>query len=65
MVHPTLPHLSPEQRERLEQLADAARLRAALYPSPKPPPVRRRSRSRQYPGGRPNPWRSVRGRRWG
>lgn len=63
MVHPTLPPLSPEQRERLEQLADAARLRAALYPSPKPPPVRRRSR--QFPGGRPNPWRSVRGRRWG
>ncbi|MDX3371014.1 hypothetical protein PV387_34285 [Streptomyces sp. ME02-6987-2C] len=65
MVHPTLPHLSSEQRERLEQLADAARLRTLLYPSPKPPPVRRRSRSRQYPGGRPNPWRSVRGRRWG
>ncbi|MFJ4568990.1 hypothetical protein ACIP4U_36130 [Streptomyces caelestis] len=63
MVHPTPPHLSPEQRERLEQLADAARLRAALYPSPKPQPVRRRSR--QFPGGRPNPWRSVRGRRWG
>lgn len=54
MVHQTPPHLSPEQRERLEQLADAARLRAALYPSPKPPPVRRRSRSRQFPGGRPN-----------
>ncbi|MCF2131068.1 hypothetical protein L1I79_32285 [Strepomyces sp. STD 3.1] len=65
MVHPTLPHLSPEQCERLEQLADASRLRAALYPSPKPPSVRRRSRSRQYPGGRPSPWRSVRGRRWG
>ncbi|MFJ4950769.1 hypothetical protein [Streptomyces sp. NPDC088760] len=63
MVHPTPPHLSPEQRERLEQLADAAGLRTALYPSPKPPPVRRRSR--QFPGGRPNPWRSVRGRRWG
>lgn len=65
MVHPTLPHLSPEQRERLERLVEAVRLRAALYPSPKPPPVRRRSRSRQYPGGRPNPWRSMRGRRWG
>ncbi|AEY94281.1 hypothetical protein SHJG_p1150 (plasmid) [Streptomyces hygroscopicus subsp. jinggangensis 5008] len=65
MIYPALPHLSPEQRERLEQLADAARLRAALYPSPKPPPVRCRSRSRQYPGGRPNPWRSLRGRRWG
>lgn len=65
MVHPTPPHLSQEQRERLEQLADVSRLRAALYPSPKPQPVRRRSRSRQYPGGWPNPWRSVRGRRWG
>ncbi|GAA2358921.1 hypothetical protein [Streptomyces cuspidosporus] len=65
MVHPTPPHLSPEQRERLEQLADASRLRAALYRSSKPPPVRRRSRSWQYPGGRPNLWRSVRGRRCG
>ncbi|MER8225401.1 hypothetical protein ABTZ58_33580 [Streptomyces sp. NPDC094143] len=61
MVHPTPPHLSPEQRERLEQLADASRLRAALYPSPKPPPVR--SRSRQYPGGRPNPWQPARHRK--
>lgn len=65
MVAPTLPHLSPQQRECLEQFADAARLRAALYPSSKSPPVRRRLRSRQYPGGRLNPWRSVRGRRWG
>ncbi|MFM9584171.1 hypothetical protein [Streptomyces caniscabiei] len=65
MVHPTPLHLSPEQRERLEQLADAARLRAALYPSPKLPPVRRRSRSRQFPGGRPNLWRTGRGRRRG
>ncbi|MFE7429093.1 hypothetical protein ACFU7B_27485, partial [Streptomyces sp. NPDC057545] len=40
MVAPTLPHLTPEQREHLEQLADAARLRAALYPSPKPTPAR-------------------------
>ncbi|XMN04575.1 hypothetical protein ACK8N7_00135 [Streptomyces griseobrunneus] len=63
MVAPTLPHLSPAQRERLEQLADAARLRTALYPVPKPPPARRRSRTRQYPGGRPNWWRSGRGRR--
>jgi hypothetical protein len=63
MVAPTPPHLSPEQRERLEQLADAARLRMALYPSPKPPPARRPSRSRQYPGGRPNPWRTERLRR--
>ncbi|GHH88850.1 hypothetical protein GCM10018793_70060 [Streptomyces sulfonofaciens] len=39
MVASTPPHLSLEQRERLEQLADAARLRVALYPSPKPPPA--------------------------
>ncbi|MFF8646538.1 hypothetical protein [Streptomyces sp. NPDC015345] len=63
MVAPTLPHLSPEQRERLEQLADAARLHIPLYRSPTPPPVRRRSR--QYPGGRPNLWRTARGRRRG
>lgn len=65
MVEPTPPHLSPEQRERLAQLADAARLRAVLFPSTKPTPARRRSRSRQYPGGRPNLWRTVRGRRRG
>ncbi|WPO76305.1 hypothetical protein [Streptomyces sp. KN37] len=65
MVAPTPPHLSPEQRERLEQFADAARRRTALYPSPKPSPMRRRSRSRQYPGGRPNPGRTARGRRRG
>ncbi|GAA3914518.1 hypothetical protein GCM10023084_77710 [Streptomyces lacrimifluminis] len=63
MVVPTLPYLSPERLEHLQQLADASRLRAALYPSPKPPPIRRRSRSRQYPGGRPNPWRTARLRR--
>ncbi|MEU7384193.1 MULTISPECIES: hypothetical protein [unclassified Streptomyces] len=62
MIAPTLPHLTPEQLERLAELADAARLRMALYPLPKPPPVRRRSRSRQYPGGWPNPWRTARGR---
>ncbi|MFI9019158.1 hypothetical protein ACIGZI_34535 [Streptomyces griseus] len=61
MVAPTLPHLSPAQRERLEQLADAVRLRTALYPAPKPAPARRRSR--QYPGGRPHLWRTGRGRR--
>ncbi|MER6103679.1 hypothetical protein ABT115_15475 [Streptomyces sp. NPDC001832] len=61
MVDPTPLYLSPEQRERLEQLADAVRLRVALYPSPKPPPVQRRSR--QYPGGRPNPWLTARLRR--
>ncbi|MFF3558314.1 hypothetical protein ACFYXL_33430 [Streptomyces tsukubensis] len=66
MVAPAPPPslLSPEQRERLEQLADAIRLRAALYQAPKP--ARRRSRgARQYPGGRPNPWRAGRGRRRG
>lgn len=63
MVEPARLSLSPEQRERLEQLADAARLRMALSPSPKPPPVRGRSRSRQYLGGRP--WRTARGRRRG
>ncbi|MFJ2900603.1 hypothetical protein ACIO87_37815 [Streptomyces sp. NPDC087218] len=56
-----LSHLSPERLKRLAELADASRLRAALYP----PPARRRSRSRQYPGGRPNPWRTARGSRRG
>lgn len=67
MVAPTPPRLSPEQCERLEQLADAARLRMALYRSPTttPPPAWGRSRSWQYPGGRPNPWRTTRGRRRG
>ncbi|MFJ4008082.1 hypothetical protein ACIPWL_32210 [Streptomyces sp. NPDC090023] len=54
--------LSPKQRERLERLADASRLRTALYPSPTPRSSVRR-RSRQYPGGRPNPWRTARLRR--
>ncbi|MER5501913.1 hypothetical protein ABT096_32570 [Streptomyces sp. NPDC002561] len=62
MVAPTLPHLSPEHLERLAELADASRLRAALPPPPKPPPARCRSRSRQYPGGWPNPWRTGRRR---
>ncbi|MCZ0983796.1 hypothetical protein O1L60_44325 [Streptomyces diastatochromogenes] len=58
MVNPvSTPHLLPEQRERLERLVDAVRLRTVLYPFPKPPPIRRRSR--QYPGGRPNPWRAA------
>ncbi|MCP9213268.1 hypothetical protein [Streptomyces cucumeris] len=61
MIEPVPLHLSPEFLERLEQLTDAVRLRAALYPAPKPPPARRRSR--QYPGGRPNPWRPTRPRR--
>ncbi|MFD4860653.1 hypothetical protein [Streptomyces atratus] len=51
MVDPIPTYISPERLERLAELADAARLRAALFPSPKPPPVRRRSR--QYPAGRP------------
>ncbi|MEN8651732.1 hypothetical protein ABCR94_14165 [Streptomyces sp. 21So2-11] len=58
---PTYLYLSPEQLEHLEELADASRLRAARFPSPKPPPVRRSSR--QHPGGRPNPWRVARLRR--
>ncbi|MEV7260735.1 MULTISPECIES: hypothetical protein [unclassified Streptomyces] len=63
MVEPVRLSLSPEQRERLEQLADAARLRMALSPSPTLPPARRRFR--QYPSGRPAPWRTARGRRRG
>ncbi|MBP5880699.1 hypothetical protein F3K37_42095 [Streptomyces sp. LBUM 1477] len=59
MVEPT-PQLSPEQLERLKELADAARQRAAQCQPPKPP---RRRRTRQYPGGRPNPWRTMRLRR--
>ncbi|WP_371095118.1 MULTISPECIES: hypothetical protein [Streptomyces] len=65
MVEPIRPSLSPEQRERLERLADASRLRMALSPSQTPPPARRPSRSRQYPGGWPNPWRTARARRRG
>lgn len=60
MVDPIPTYISPERLERLAELADAARLRAALYPSPKPPLVRRRSR--QYPGGRPK-WQAARLRR--
>ncbi|QDN64322.1 hypothetical protein [Streptomyces sp. S1D4-14] len=58
MVEPIPPELSPAQRARLKQLTNAVRLRAALYPPPK-----RRRWTRQYPGGRPNPWRSARLRR--
>lgn len=58
MVDP-IPLLSPEQLARLKELADASRLRVALYPLPKPP--RRRRRTRQYPSGKPNPpWQPVR-----
>ncbi|MEU3879605.1 hypothetical protein [Streptomyces californicus] len=52
--------LSPKHLERLEQLADASRLRTAVPPAREPRPVRRRSR--QYPGGRPT-WRASRPRR--
>lgn len=73
MTDPTPPRVTPEylqllaeslnrRIDRLEELADAARLRGALYPAPQPPSARRR-RSREYPGGRPNPWRAARLRR--
>ncbi|MFD7497718.1 hypothetical protein ACFV8T_36165 [Streptomyces sp. NPDC059832] len=65
MVDPIPTYISPERLERLAELADAARLRAALFPSPKPTPARRRSCSRQYPGGWLNSWRTARGRRQG
>ncbi|AXU16794.1 hypothetical protein [Streptomyces clavuligerus] len=65
MVDPIPTHISSERLERLAEFADAARLRAALYPLPKPPPVRRRSRPRKYPGGTPNPWRTAVGHRRG
>ncbi|MFG2351660.1 hypothetical protein [Streptomyces phaeochromogenes] len=52
MVDPMPPCLSTERVKHLQQLADASQVRAALYPSPKPLPVRRLSR--RYPGGRPN-----------
>lgn len=61
MVEPIPTYLSPERLARLEELADASRLRAALFLSPKPPPIRRRSR--QYPGGWSNTWRYVHLRR--
>ncbi|MFH8480507.1 MULTISPECIES: hypothetical protein [unclassified Streptomyces] len=65
MVAPTLPHLSPAQRERLEHFADVARLRTALHSARKLLPARRRFRTRRYPAGGPNRWRSGRGRRRG
>ncbi|WP_328980621.1 hypothetical protein [Streptomyces canus] len=58
MVDPIPPYLSPEDLKCLQRLADASRLRVALYASLEPPPVRRRLR--QYPGGRSNPWWSAR-----
>ncbi|MFI6530662.1 hypothetical protein [Streptomyces uncialis] len=75
MADPTPPRVTPEylqllaadldrRIDRLEQLADAARLRQALYAAPEPPPAARPRRfSRQYPGGRLNPWRTMRLRR--
>ncbi|MGW3029167.1 hypothetical protein [Streptomyces sp. NPDC001221] len=64
MVDPIPPHLSPERLKRLQQLTDAARLRATLYPSPKPLPLPVRRRSRKYPGGQPNPpWQPARHRK--
>ncbi|MCX5207626.1 hypothetical protein OG897_40255 [Streptomyces sp. NBC_00237] len=63
MANPAPTYISPKQLKRLEELAAASQLRAALFPSPSPktPPARRRSR--QYPGGLPNPWWSARPRR--
>ncbi|MGX1480848.1 UNVERIFIED_CONTAM: hypothetical protein RKD50_009656 [Streptomyces canus] len=55
MVYP-IPLLSPEQLERLKELADASRLRAARSQPPKPP---QRRRTRQYPSGSP-PWQPTR-----
>ncbi|RPK23584.1 hypothetical protein EES37_38155 [Streptomyces sp. ADI91-18] len=60
MVDPIPTYISPERLERLEELADASRLRAALYPAPKPSP---RRRSQQDPCGRPNRRRTARLRR--
>ncbi len=42
MVVPIPSYLLPQRLEHVQQFADASRLRAALYPSPEPPPVRRR-----------------------
>ncbi|WP_405681131.1 hypothetical protein OG239_00550 [Streptomyces sp. NBC_00868] len=65
MVNPIPTCISPERLGRLAELADAARLRAALYPAPEPLPVQRRARSRQHPSCRPNTWRTARSRRRG
>jgi hypothetical protein len=58
MMDPTGRQLSPERLHLIRQLVEESRRRQAMYPSPKPP--QRRRRMRQYPGGRPNPWRSAR-----
>jgi hypothetical protein len=57
MVDPIPTYISPERLERLAELADAAHLRAALFQSPKPPPVQRR------PGGGPPSGQAARLRR--
>ncbi|GGW25541.1 hypothetical protein GCM10010381_06570 [Streptomyces xantholiticus] len=48
MVDP-IPLYLPERLEHLQHIADASRLRAALYLSPKPSTVRRRSRRADTP----------------
>ncbi|MGW9453795.1 hypothetical protein [Streptomyces sp. NPDC055632] len=59
MAHP-IPDLTPELLKRLGQITDAVRLRAVLYAAPAVPAPVRGHRTRQYPGGRPNPPRAVR-----
>lgn len=60
MADPTPPRVTPEylkqlaedsdrRTERLEELADASRLRAALYPAPEPPPAGRPRRFSRHP----------------
>ena len=49
MVDP-IPPLSPKLLKRLKKLTDAIRLRAVLYPAPKPTPQRRSWRSRPPEG---------------
>ncbi|MFD3716443.1 hypothetical protein [Streptomyces sp. NPDC058677] len=62
MVDPIPPYLSPERLKHLQQLADASLLRAALYPSLKPPPgPAPLAAIPRWP--KPNPWRSARLRR--
>jgi hypothetical protein len=61
MVDPIPSELSPERLQQIQQLVDEIRQRQAVHAPPKPPQPRRRSR--QYPGGRPNPWQSARHRK--
>jgi len=61
-MDPTPLQLSPERLRRLRRLVEEIRRRQASYPSPTLPQPRRRTR--QYPGGQPNPpWQPVRPRR--